>query len=175
MHRVLGALLAFRDELTTRQTDPAFGVAHSTLNPGCIHGGDSANRIPALCSLDVDLRFLPGMSLSALRAEMHARAEQALVGSGLQLRFESLFDGNDAFLTERGAAIVKATEQLTGQAAGAVDFATEGSLLNELGMQTVVLGPGDIEQAHQPDESIPMARIEPTRILLTQLIRQFCL
>ncbi len=56
-----------------------------------------------------------------------------------------------------------------------MDFATEGSLLNELGMQTVVLGPGDIEQAHQPDEGIPLARIEPTRALLTSLIRQFCL
>lgn len=175
MHRVLAALLQFRDELSTRQTDPAFGVSHSTLNPGCIHGGDSANRIPALCSLDVDLRFLPGMSLQALREEMQQRVRQSLAGSDLQLRFETLFDGSEAFHTEQGAAIVKATEKLTGQAAGAVDFATEGSLLNSLGMQTVVLGPGDIDQAHQPDEGIPLARIEPTRELLSALIRQFCL
>ncbi len=175
MHRVLTALLEFRDELMTRQTNPAFGVAHSTLNPGCIHGGDSANRIPANCSLDVDLRFLPGMSFVDLREELQQRAQQAIRDSGLSIRFESLFEGANAFQTDQGAEIVAATERLTGQPAGAVDFATEGGLLNQLGMQTVILGPGDIDQAHQPDEGLPISRIEPTRQLLTRLIHEFCL
>lgn len=175
MHRVLGAVLRYRDELATRGSDPAFGVQHSTLNPGCIHGGDSANRIPAACALDVDLRFLPGLEVQALRQELQARAREALSGSGLEISFESLFDGINAFHTDASADIVRAAELLTGTDCGAVDFATEGGLLNTLGMQTVVLGPGDIDQAHQPDESLALARVEPTRQLLTQLIQRFCL
>lgn len=38
-----------------------------------------------------------------------------------------------------------------------------------------MLGPGSIEQAHQPDEFIDMAFIEPTRELMGQLIENFCL
>lgn len=175
MHRVLGALLQYRDELAQRRQDPAFGVSHSTLNTGCIHGGDSPNRIPAQCSLDIDLRFLPGMELETLRDELHSRVREALQGSELSVRFESLFDGINAFHTDVGTDIVATAQKLTGQAPGAVDFATEGGLLNALGMQTVVLGPGDIDQAHQPDESLPLDRIEPTRTLLDKLIRQYCL
>lgn len=175
MHRVLGALLRFRDELQQRHQDPAFGVSHSTLNPGCIHGGDSANRIPALCSMDVDLRFLPGLSLHDLRAELKARVEEAVAGTEHRLQFETLFDGIEAFYTDTGSDIVRTAERLTGVSAGAVDFATEGALFNQLGLQTVILGPGAIEQAHQADEALDMATIEPTRRILSELIQHYCL
>ncbi|HXG27958.1 MAG TPA: M20/M25/M40 family metallo-hydrolase, partial [Nevskiales bacterium] len=59
-------------------------------------------------------------------------------------------------------------------AAGAVDFATEGAIFNGMGMETVVLGPGNIEQAHQPDEYLALDRIEPTVRLLRRLIQRFC-
>jgi acetylornithine deacetylase len=44
-----------------------------------------------------------------------------------------------------------------------------------MGIDTVVLGPGDIDQAHQPDEYLACERIEPTIELLKQLIKRFCL
>src|SRR5690606_42025554 len=66
-------------------------------------------------------------------------------------------------------------EQLTGYSAGSVAFATEGPYLNQLGLQTVILGPGDIAQAHQPDEHLAMERIEPTVRVLRELIGRFCL
>ena len=43
------------------------------------------------------------------------------------------------------AAIIQATEQLTGAPAGSVSFGTEGPYLNALGMDTVILGPGSVE------------------------------
>jgi acetylornithine deacetylase len=73
------------------------------------------------------------------------------------------------------AAIVAACESLTGHAAEAVAFGTEGPYLNDLGMQTVILGPGDIAQAHQPDEFIALDRIGPGVAILKGLIRRFCL
>jgi acetylornithine deacetylase len=41
-------------------------------------------------------------------------------------------------------------------------------------METVILGPGDIAQAHQPDEYLAMDRIQPTVTLLRRLIERFC-
>jgi acetylornithine deacetylase len=42
-------------------------------------------------------------------------------------------------------------------------------------MQTLILGPGDIDQAHQPDEFLALDRLQPTIDLLQGLIRRFCL
>jgi len=70
---------------------------------------------------------------------------------------------------------VQATEKLTGHAAEAVAFGTEGPFLNALGMETVILGPGSIDQAHQPDEYLAMEQIEPGIRILQQLIGHFCI
>ena len=57
----------------------------------------------------------------------------------------------------------------------AAAYATEAPYFNRMGIDTVVLGPGDIDQAHQPDEYLDEARIEPMLELLRELIRRFCM
>ena len=42
-------------------------------------------------------------------------------------------------------------------------------------MESIILGPGDIAQAHQPDEYLALERIEPTLALLRELINRFCI
>lgn len=175
MSRVLQALLKLRDELANAGSDPAFSVAHNTLNLGCVHGGDNPNRIPASCQLDVDLRFIPGQDLQQLRQRLHQRVRAALEGSAWQHHFEVLFDGCQPLATAPDAELVRLCRKLTGAADMAVSFATEGPYLTALGLETVILGPGDIEQAHRPDESLPLARLQPTVAVLQQLIQHCCL
>lgn len=175
MHKVLGRLLAYRDELAGHPGRKEFALPHATLHPGCIHAGDSPNRIPAWCELQLDLRFPPGYRLAALRRELHERAAAALDGCECAIEFSSLFDGIEAFETPADAALVRACEELTGHPAGAVDFGTEGPFLNGIGCETVVLGPGDIEQAHKPDESLGLDRVEPMLQTLRGLVARFCL
>jgi acetylornithine deacetylase len=69
---------------------------------------------------------------------------------------------------------MRAAEELTGAPAGVVNFGTEGPYLNALGMETVILGPGSVDCAHQPDEHLPLAVIPPTLELLRGLIGRFC-
>jgi acetylornithine deacetylase len=76
--------------------------------------------------------------------------------------------------TPAASAIVRAAEEFTGHTAGAAAFGTEGPYLNQLGMETVILGPGSIDQAHQPDEYLALESIEPTLDLLSRLINRFC-
>lgn len=174
VHRALGAILRMRDELKTRETRPEFSVPYATLNPGCVHGGDSPNRIPAACELQFDLRQLPGQSLDDLRAELRGRIDQALQGEAWEWEHASLYEGTAAFETPAQAAIVKLAEKLTGSPAQAVNFATEGGYLNALGMQSLVLGPGSIDQAHQPNEYLAMDQIAPMLDILRGMVKNFC-
>jgi acetylornithine deacetylase len=174
MHRVLGELLRWRAELQAENRNPLFSVPYPTLNLGHIHGGDNPNRICADCELHIDLRPMPGMDLQALRETMQTRLQAVVRDTGLELSCRPLFDGTPAMETPASSEIVSVTEALTGHQAGAVAFGTEGPYFTQMGINTVVLGPGDIEQAHQPDEYLAEARIAPTLELLRKLIQRFC-
>lgn len=175
MYQVIGEILTWRQELQNRYQHPAFKVPVPTLNLGHIHGGDNPNRICGDCELHIDLRPIPGMSdVAALREELRTRLAKRLAGSGLGLEVKPLFPGIPPVETSATSAIVKAAEELTGQSAGAVAFATEAPFLTELGMETLILGAGNIEQAHQPDEYLELAQIQPAIDLLRGLIERIC-
>lgn len=175
MHRVIGEVMHWRRALQQRYRNPAFEVEIPTLNLGHVHGGDNPNRICGECELQFDLRPLPGMVLDELRDELRSRLQGLLENTDLTWEFFPLFEGIPAMETAADAPIVQALERLTGQPAGAVAFGTEGPYLNSMGMQTVICGPGHIEQAHQPDEYLPMEHVQPGIELIQSLIKKFCL
>ena len=175
MHTLISRLLAFRDTLQRQHHNPAFQVAYPTLNLGHIHGGDNPNRICGECELQLDLRPLPGMALDSLRDQLQQITATTAAELGLDYRFTSLFNGVEALYTPATAPIVRAAEQLTGASTETVAFATEGPFLSKMGIDTLILGPGDIAQAHQPNEYLELARIEPMVTLLRRLIARFCI
>ena len=175
MHRVMSELLRWRAELQAKNRNPLFEVPVPTLNLGHIHGGDNPNRICAECELHIDLRPLPGMEPAELRRQMQQRLERALAGTGLELECRPLFEGAPPMETPAGSAIVRTAETLTGYPARAAAWATEAPYFNRMGIETVVLGPGDIAQAHQPDEYLALERIPPMLEILRGLIRRCCL
>jgi acetylornithine deacetylase len=175
MHKVISRLLEWRERLQARYQDQAFEVPVPTLNLGCVHGGDSPNRICAYCELQVDLRLLPDMDVHSVRTELRRLAEQAVANSGLRVELAPLFKGVAAFGADRTWEIVQVAERLTDCRPGTVAFATEAPFLRALGMQTVILGPGDIACAHQPDEFVTGERLQAMLLLLRRLIAHFCL
>jgi acetylornithine deacetylase len=175
MYRVMGELMGWRQELARRHRDERFKVPVPTLNLGHIRGGDNPNRICAECELSIDLRLLPGMEVAETRRELEARVRRALAGSGLVLDLAPLFDGVPPLETDAAAPLVKEAEALTGHRAGSVTFGTEGPYLTRLGVETIVLGPGDLAQAHQPDEYLALDRLRPMLDVLEGLIGSRCL
>ena len=174
MHAVLSALMAWRETLQHTHQHPAFPVPYPTVNFGQIRGGDNPNRICGDCELHLDLRVLPGMDPADLRAELAQRVAEVSERRGLQWSVEPLFTPIPPAETPATAPIVRACESLTGYCAEAVSFGTEMPFLNQLGMDTLILGPGDIAQAHQPDEFLALDRIPPMLEILRALIQQFC-
>ncbi|MGB5306449.1 MAG: acetylornithine deacetylase [Gammaproteobacteria bacterium] len=175
MHSVIGTLLTWRRQLQEQYQNPLFNVPVPTLNLGHIHGGDNPNRICADCELHIDLRPLPGMDLLELRQTLRQHVLDTLRDTGIRASFTALFEGIPAMETPADAEIVKLAAQLTGHTPEAVAFGTEAPYLQRLGMDTVVLGPGDIEQAHQPDEYLALARLTPTVDLLKRMIDSVCI
>lgn len=174
MHTVISGLMQWRDEIQSNNSDPAFRVPGPTLNFGSIHGGDNPNRICADCELTIDMRLLPDMDLEQQRADVRKSVMQAIDGTGLIVEFESIIPGIPGMHTDSNTEIVKIAEQLAGEPAGTVAFGTEGPYFNAMGMDTIILGAGDIEQAHQANEYLAMNRIRPMQELLTKLVTHFC-
>ncbi len=175
MNQVMNTLMQLRGELQLKYRDPGFAVQTPTLNLGCIHGGDGANRICAECELHFDLRLLPGMDNEELRQTIQQRLTPIAETSGTDIVLSSLFEGVDPFGERADAELVKVCEELTGNSAETVAFATEAPFMQQLGMQTLILGPGSINQAHQPDEFIPLDQIGPAVTILRRLIEKYCL
>lgn len=175
MHDVMGELLALRQQWQAEYHNPLFDVPRPTLNLGCIHGGDNPNRICGQCALEFDLRPLPGMDPQQLRSVIRQRLRPVADRHQVSIELEPLFPSVPPFEQPAESELVQLAEHLTGHRAEAVAFATEAPYLQQLGCETLVLGPGDIACAHQPDEYLGLDRIEPTVNLLRSMINHYCL
>ncbi|HEM7146816.1 Acetylornithine deacetylase [Providencia stuartii] len=174
MHESISHLMTLRNTLKERYNNPAFVIPYPTMNFGHIHGGDAANRICGCCELHMDIRPLPGLTLQDLDELLNETLEPVKARWPGRLTIESLHPPIPGYECPTDHKMVAVIEQLLGQKAETVNYCTEAPFIQAL-CPTLVLGPGSIEQAHQPDEFIDMKFIEPTRQLLSQLIEHFCL
>ena len=175
MHEFMHHLLIYRQHLQDKYQNPAFEVSTPTLNLGHIHGGDNPNRICGECELHIDLRFLPGMKIEDLRHDIQELAKKVARARDQQVEFDALFMGIPAMHTDSDSLLNQYLEEMTRTKSQSVAFGTEAPFYNEIGCETIVMGPGSINQAHQPDEFLPMDQIQPTVHLLQQLIQRFCI
>lgn len=174
MRLSLDALAEVRAVLQREHRNDAFRPPVPTLNLGRIAGGDNPNRICADCELLFDLRLLPGMDDAVVRETIRRAVERAIAGSGLSMELAPLHEAIPPFETPASAEIVGVVERLTGAPAEAVPFGTEAPFLAELTPEVVVLGPGDIQVAHQPGERLALARLEPCVRILRELVAERC-
>ena len=175
MHAVISELLKWREQMQSEFINPAFKVPYPTLNFGSIHGGDNPNRICAECELAIDLRLLPGMALEEFKQLLKDKVAATVAGTKLKADVDPVFKGVAGMETGADTEIVKVAEELSGETSGAVAFTTEGPYLNAMGMETVILGPGDIDQAHQANEFIYRDKLEPMVEILKNMIGHFCI
>ena len=175
MHEIINAILAYRDSLGKIFINHDFAVPTPTLNLGHIHGGDNPNRICGKCELHYDLRVLPDMDIDSVRNNLHDIVNEIAQSRNLQCIFTSLFNGVPALSTPASSSIVKIAEDLTNKPSNSVVFATEGPYFSQMGMETIVLGPGNINVAHQPNEYIELEQIKHSISLYKALIEKVCL
>ena len=146
-----------------------------TLNLGAIHGGDNANRICGHCELDIDMRSLPGMKDEELVSWLSKALKPIAEKYPGRLTIAELDPSSPSFQQTADSELVRTAEKFSGHSCCAVNYATEAPFIQQLGCQTIVMGPGSIDQAHQPNEYLAHSEISKTEQLLTQLIYHYCL
>jgi len=156
--------------------DQAFDVPFTTASTGTIQGGIALNTIPALCEFVFEFRNLPGVDPEAIFARIQAYANDVLLP---KMRAEHA----DADLTlariaaapsldaAEADAITQLVRALTADRdTNKVAYATEAGLFQRAGIPTVVCGPGNIEQAHKPDEFVELAQLEACEAFLHKVV-----
>jgi acetylornithine deacetylase len=79
-----------------------------------------------------------------------------------------------SFEQKKPSTLIDIAQEISGHSCCAVNYATEAPYIQKLGCQTIVLGPGSIDQAHQPNEFLAHSEIDKTERLLTKLIQHYC-
>ncbi len=175
MNLAISQLLKLREHLKANYNESVFSVPYPTLNLGHIHGGDAANRICGCCELHMDIRPVPGIPLEDLEVLLRQYLSPIQDEYPGTLDIFNLYPGSEAFHGNCDTPWVHDVARLSGHQPEVVNYATEAPYLKLLGCQTLVLGPGSIEQAHQPDEYLDTAFIKPTISLLKELIYNACM
>ncbi|CAM2852433.1 MULTISPECIES: acetylornithine deacetylase [Vibrio] len=173
MHEVLYALMQLRDKLVKEYHHPGFDIPSPTLNLGHIHGGDSPNRICGCCELHYDVRPLPGISLDGLDNMLRSALTQVQEKWPGRIEIEPLHDAIPGYECEHDHPFIAGISEITGVEAQTVNYCTEAPFLQEL-CPTLVMGPGSIDQAHQPDEFLAFEFIDPTINILSKAMYKYC-
>ena len=173
MYEILAALMKLRDNLIKQYHHPGFAIPSPTMNLGHIHGGDSANRICGCCELHYDVRPLPGISLDGLNNMLRSALKELEAKWPNRINITPLHEPIPGYECSKGHPFITSVESLCETPSETVNYCTEAPFLQEL-CPTLVLGPGSIDQAHQPDEYLAHEFIEPTIEVLKKSIYRFC-
>lgn len=172
---ILGAARAVLslDALSRRlaeRRDPLLGSP--TLSVGLISGGQAANIVPDHASITVDRRLIPGETERSIAEEIGAAFEHDGV-EDVSLERCSIEKPALAIADDHRSvrACLAALERvgLRGEV-GTAAFATDASLLSDVGIPTVVLGPGSIAQAHTSTEYVAIDQVEVATRFFTALL-----
>lgn len=152
----------------------ALDPPHSTIQVNQIEGGSHGNILAEHCKFFWEMRLVPGESFDAVLERMNAFArslEPAMkavdpktgIRLDIQARIPPLAPNGDAALEAELLTL------LGRDAPRAVPYGTEAGIFQEAGVPSVVIGPGSIVDAHQPDESIAIDQMAACTDFLLKL------
>jgi len=169
--RLINRLESIAAQLKTEQHE-AFDPPYTTLNIGLIRGGSAKNVLAGECRFTLEWRPIPTQgSEHVLELFKAAIAEETQADPG----FECEVDANrqdTGFETASDSPLIKFLEKATGEEAATVAFGTEAAQMMTLGSEAVVIGPGDIREAHRTGEFVPIDELERCAEILAQAIEK---
>jgi len=156
--------------------DERFSVPHTTVQVGTIEGGTALNIVPQDCRLDLEIRTVPEDDpetllgeLMHLAASLEAGMRETCPEAGI--RMERLHDYPGLSLHDDHALVHFILSLLRERELERIGYGAEAGLFHhELGIPTVVCGPGSMVQGHQPDEFVTREQLLRCETLLARLI-----
>ncbi len=158
--------------------NPRFDPPHLTITVSHIEGGVAHNIIPPKCTFVWGVRAMPGHDGKSVAGELQAFAETKLLPGMRAVHADcnietKLHGGIPPFWSGEESPSRSLGLKLAGQnETYAVPYGTEASHFQAVGCSTVICGPGDIDQAHQPNEFIDIVELDNCMGFLRRLHRQ---
>ena len=157
--------------------DYDYKVPYTTLHTGTIQGGTALNIVPNHCEFEFEIRYLAQQDPAPLvhkiadyaKFELEPKMKNVASESGINIVQTASYPG---LLIEPEAELVTYVKGLlNNDAHSKVIFGTEGGLFQQqLGIPTLVCGPGNIDQAHKANEYISLEQFTLGGQLLDRLI-----
>ena len=165
--RYINKLLEIREELKKRAPqDSIFDPPYTTLQIGGINGGIARNVIADKCHVDWELRPVVKDDGIWVNSEIDKFSNEILLPKMKKIYKESMIKKEIigeiiGFDRDSKSEACELISNLTGDnSREVVSFGTEAGLFQEIGISTVVCGPGSIEQAHKVDEYIKLEELK---------------
>ncbi|MCA8865554.1 MULTISPECIES: acetylornithine deacetylase [unclassified Halomonas] len=160
------------------RVDEAFNVPHTSLHVGKIKGGTAINIMARECQFEWEIRHLPTDTFDAIYARFEAYCAQLSAelqdkGKHVEITTEPLNVTVPGLADRDNDQVLRlAKDHLpAGCCDHAVAYATEAGQFQGQGLQTIILGPGSIAQAHQPDEYVDIEQLEACEDFLAKMGR----
>ena len=178
--RLIGWVNDRNAEIQAREPTPiaaTFYPPFTTLHVGMISGGTAHNITAADCRFAVEMRVVPGEEVEAHAGAFEAEvarldADLKAVRPEAGVHLERFF-GVPALVPEAEGEAEAIARRLTGDnATGVVSYGTEAGQFQEAGYSAIVCGPGDIAQAHQPDEYLEVSEFEAGQRFMERLLAE---
>lgn len=180
--RVLRFLFDLRDRFATQGPyTEGFAIPYTTLCPTIVHGGIATNTIPEECVVNFEFRNVPSHSAQSILNDVSTfvHSEHANVSQGpfpeaaVTLRTLTLIA---AFEGDPQSTVFQALQNASEEPREPVKvcFCTEAGEYQQLGVPTVVCGPGSIDQAHRVDEFISIEQLEKGVRVIRRAVAQLC-
>ncbi len=172
---LMAELRAVEARLQAQHTDPRFDPPYSSISVSGIEGGIAHNIIPPQCTMNWGVRALPGLDASGMGRDLDAFAARDVLPAMRAVHPDcsvttTLMGVLPAFSTSGNAAAASFALKLAGQnETFAVPYGTEASHFQAAGCASVIIGPGDIAQAHQPNEFIAISELEKCLAFLARV------
>ncbi|WGW05945.1 acetylornithine deacetylase [Tropicibacter oceani] len=153
--------------------DAAYAIPYSTAHVGLLSGGRALNIVPEHAELTFELRHLAADAPQQLLARIKAAADGITThyGPAAAIRFETLTAYPGLDLAPDDAAVGLASRFAATGRLTKVAFGTEAGVFQEMGVPTIVCGPGSMSgQGHKPDEYIEISQLAACQAMLGRVV-----
>lgn len=163
--QLISELARIEERLKTEQTSPRFDPPYNSITVSMIEGGLAQNVIPPTCTFYWSMRVLPGFDALGVMRELNRFAEKLLPAMRAIWPNCNIVTENvgilPPFSSEGDAEATSLALKLMGQnETFAVPYGTEATHFQAAGCSSVVCGPGNIAQAHQPNEFVEIVELD---------------
>lgn len=169
-------LLGRMDNYIEKQCfDNRFEPPHTTIHIGMIKGGSAVNIVADQCEFMWDVRNIPSDSIMEILDSFEAFCKKRIVDKRrispcFNIKTSKQFSIVPGLNTSENSEIVEMVNYFNGnESTKTVSFASEAGFFSDVGFQTVVCGPGSMDQGHRADEFIEINELKKCLSFLERL------